>query len=241
MSKRIDIRIEAELAPIAKARHRSVILYGRGTLVKRNPFPGCMPFSHIYTPKETDDWMGALARFARFALDRVPPGGIAEPVRVDTMAVWPRPQDRFGPKCPDGLDYAVTRSDANNVRACVLDALERANYFSGARGDRHVVAGEAISAYAEKIGVAPIGNARTIIRVQSLRGLNLDHHAAELGLISKPPTHSNEWCSECDSIKANAQCDAVRCEKLACSSTGGEFLCCYCDRLRRLSQLGRIG
>ncbi len=107
-----------------------------------------------YTPTPTKDYEGTIFAHAynaaRAAKVTVPLEG---PVRVDIVAVLPRPKSLNRKKDPEGLMWAPVRPDADNIRKAVLDGLK------GVLGDDgQVVCGETFKVYAEKDG-----QARTVV------------------------------------------------------------------------------
>lgn len=97
---------------------------------------------HMITPPDTRRWERALAAAAVQAL---PEATFTGPVRVDVLAVWPRPKRLRRRVDPFGLLYRPARPDADNVRKWVLDSLKR--HWSD---DAQVVAGETIKVYSRK-------------------------------------------------------------------------------------------
>lgn len=108
------------------------------------------------TPKATREWE---RDFAAYALRFAPLMPIEGPVRVDVVAVLPRPQRLHRATDPDGPTWAPVVPDADNVRKAVLDAMAR--WWTD---DRLVVAGETLKVYAPKGGKPCV-----LVRVVELR------------------------------------------------------------------------
>lgn len=98
----------------------------------------------MITPTKTRSWEATIAAFAASVLPRSPLEG---QLRVDILAVMPRPGRLMRRKDPDGLLWAPTRPDADNIRKAVLDGMSACW-----RDDAQVVAGDTLKVYAEKDG-----------------------------------------------------------------------------------------
>lgn len=145
----------APLPPRGKGRPRATTRAGHAT---------------VYTPTETRRWEDALTMIAQPHLG----GAIIEaPVRVDILAVAPRPKRLMRRADPDGLIWRPAKPDGDNVRKAVLDALRA--YW---RDDAQVVSGETLSAYAERTG-----QPRVVVRVSTVVG-DVEHAARCLGLVA---------------------------------------------------------
>lgn len=156
----VDVTLDIPMEPQPKARPRARVLpSGVAT---------------IYTPASTRKWEATVASLAAMQL----PGTIIEgPVRVDVLAVMSRPKRLLRRNDPDGLVWAPTRPDGDNIRKAVLDAL--APFW---RDDAQVVCGDTLKVYAEKAG-----RPRTVVRIRTMSGIGLleggpDACAAQLGL-----------------------------------------------------------
>jgi Holliday junction resolvase RusA-like endonuclease len=114
---------------------------------------------HAYTPAATRKWESALALMAQ---DKLPIEVIDEPVRVDVLAVVPRPKRLLRRSDPDGLIWAPVKPDADNVLKSTLDALK-----AFWRDDALVVDTRILKAYAERAG-----RPRMVIRIRSAAGVS---------------------------------------------------------------------
>ena len=94
----------------------------------------------MYTPKKTKEWETKAAIFARASVLEK----LAGPVRVDILAVLPRPKKYNRKKDHTGLLWAVVRPDLDNIRKIVLDAMKDCW-----KDDSQVVAGGSLKVYAE--------------------------------------------------------------------------------------------
>lgn len=126
----MQIEFEILQAPIGKGRPKAAVIGGH---------------ARVYTPSKTREWEQDL-RYQ--ASQHIPPGGVLEcPLRVDILAVLPRPKRLMRHSDPDGLVWAPVKPDKDNVEKAVLDGLS-----SFWRDDSQVVAGECLKVYAEKQG-----------------------------------------------------------------------------------------
>lgn len=141
----LDILFEAPVVPHGKGRPRLAVIGGH---------------ARAYTPKDTERWEAA---FAAIAAEHAPRVALDEPVRVDVLAVMPRPKRLQRRADPDGLVWCESKPDADNVRKAVLDAMK-----AWWRDDALVAAGQTVKAFAEKTG-AP----RVVVRVRTLRETSL--------------------------------------------------------------------
>ncbi len=116
--------------PVAKGRPRT----GRGK-------DGSV---RVYTPGKTRTFEGVVAMVAARAMPR---GVLDGPLRVDILAVLPRPSRLWRKKDPAGLVWAPSRPDADNIRKGVLDGMAACW-----RDDAQVCAGDTRKVYAEKAG-----------------------------------------------------------------------------------------
>lgn len=124
------LHFEVAIAPIGKGRHRAFKL----------------PNGQIrtYTPTKTQNWE---ATFQAMTAQYLPDTPLEGPLRVDILAVLPRPKRLMRQKDPDGLLWAPVRPDVDNIRKGVLDAMD---LFWG--DDKQVVAGQTLKVYCEKSG-----------------------------------------------------------------------------------------
>ena len=132
----IDVCFEVPLPPRGKDRPR----------VTRS--------GHAYTPKETKRWESALAMMAQAHLPRTI---LDEPLRLDVLAVLPRPRRLLRKRDPDGLIWAPVKPDRDNIEKAVQDALK-----AFWRDDALVVCGEPLKVYAEREG-----RPRVVVRIRS--------------------------------------------------------------------------
>lgn len=137
----IDVTMELPIEPMGKGRPR----IGRGA--------GGHPVA--ITPPKTRAWE---ALFADLVASHLPATPIESPVRVDILAVLPRPGRLMRVKDAPGLVWAPTKPDEDNIRKAVLDGLKR-----HLRDDKQVVCGGTVKVYAEKAGLP-----RTIVRVREV-------------------------------------------------------------------------
>ena len=142
MDEPIDVLIEAPLPPRGKDRPR----------MSRN--------GHVYTPAATKNWEASLAMMAQ---SKLPETIIEGPVRVDILAIHPRPKYMLKvyktgqAKYPRGLIWHTTTPDGDNTRKAVLDSLK-----AFWRDDSQVIAGDTVKAYAEIDG-----RPRVVVRIQT--------------------------------------------------------------------------
>lgn len=133
---------------------------------------------HSYKHPDQRKWEKEFANQARIHLPDKPLDG---PVRLDFLAVFPRPQymlfryKKSGLfKYPKGLIWYDKKPDSDNVRKSIKDAMK--DFWTD---DCKVVFGASLKAYAE-IG----GSARILVRLRAGRMLPQPHLAArELGLL----------------------------------------------------------
>jgi Holliday junction resolvase RusA-like endonuclease len=135
----IDVSFSAELVPEAAPRPRAVRMGAH---------------ARVYTPKKALEWQSRLASKAALVM---PPGQIDEPLRLDFIAVFPRPKSLSGKKHAAGLLMHDRRPDLDNIAKNILDALRP--FW---RDDAIVVGGHWVKAYAERDG-----RARVMVRVRS--------------------------------------------------------------------------
>jgi Holliday junction resolvase RusA-like endonuclease len=119
---------------------------------------GGKPHAAVFTDSATKKWQ---ERFAAIASEYAPEQLIDEPVRVDVLAIMPRPQRLMRKVDPAGFPWGPGKPDADNVRKNVLDALR-----SWWRDDSLVVAGQTVRVHAEKTGLA-----RIVVRVRTLENV----------------------------------------------------------------------
>ena len=127
-----------------------------------------------FTAPKTRRWMGDAARL--FAAE-LPAEKLEGPYRVDILAVVERPQymrkrfKRTGEaKYDEGLLWAPTKPDIDNIRKSVQDALER-----HLTDDKAVVDGRTVKVYAEIDGLP-----RVVVRIRPATDL-----AAAVGTIEE--------------------------------------------------------
>ena len=137
----IDVLFEIPIEPIGKARAR-VVRTKNGA-------------SRSFTPAKTVRWEQDVSLAARQAM---PNEIIDEPLRVDVLAVRPRPRALLRKADPDGLIWCPKKPDGDNIRKAVLDALS--TYW---RDDALVVSGDTVKAYAERHG-----RSRVVVRIRSV-------------------------------------------------------------------------
>lgn len=152
----IDVLIHAPLTPEACARPRAAAQGGR---------------VRVYTPEATRTWQAALAVMARRALRGQHFADQA--LRVEVLAVLPRPQRLMRRQDPDGLIWAPVRPDADNIGKNVLDALRDAW-----TDDAQVTWLTVLKAYAERHG-AP----RVAIAIRDADQYQPSELARSLGLM----------------------------------------------------------
>ena len=83
--------------------------------------------------------------FAAIVAKHAPKTVLDEPLRVDILAVMPRPKRLTRKSDPDGLVWCTTKPDADNIRKAVLDAMS-----AWWRDDALICAGETLKVYAGK-------------------------------------------------------------------------------------------
>jgi Holliday junction resolvase RusA-like endonuclease len=110
---------------------------------------------HAFTPAPTRKWEASLAMMAQA---QMPSAVIEEPVRVDVLAVLPRPKRLLRKSDPSGLIWAPVKPDADNIVKATLDALK-----AFWRDDAQVTSTSALKAYAERDG-----RARMLVRIRSV-------------------------------------------------------------------------
>jgi Holliday junction resolvase RusA-like endonuclease len=143
----------------------------------------------IYTPtttKTAEARIAALwdAAVSGFDPDELAALVLARAVRVDVLAVAPRPQ-RLRRRCdPPGLLWRPAKPDADNVRKLALDALQGRPFAR----DQIVVAGDTLSAYAERDGVP-----RTVLRFWPIRVVEVAEVWARLAEVGSLGV-VDEWC-----------------------------------------------
>lgn len=141
---RIDIVFTAPVVPIGKGRPR----------VYRRKKKDGGEITVATTPEKTRRWE---SDFAAIAAQHAPAQVIDEPVRVDILAVMPRPKRLMRKADPDGIVPCGSKPDRDNIEKAVIDAL--AAWW---RDDSLVTDGRTLKVYAEKTG-AP----RVAVRVRS--------------------------------------------------------------------------
>jgi len=166
---------------------------------------GGKPHATVFTASQTTRWQN---RFAAIASDYAPGEMLEEPVRVDILAVMPRPLRLMRKSDPTGFVWGPGKPDADNVRKNVLDAL-RAWW----RDDSLVVCGQTVRVHTEK-GRLP----RVVVRVRTLEnvlpmsiigpvfGVDVEHlvapEAVQGALTLTPPTPLDEFEPDYDDFTA---------------------------------------
>lgn len=112
----------------------------------------------VFTNSESKKWQ---AKFAAIAEGYAPTSIIECPVRVDILAILPRPKKYMRRSDAAGLIWCPQKPDGDNIRKNVQDAMR-----SWWRDDKQVVAGQTVKVFAEKTGLP-----RTIVRVRSLENV----------------------------------------------------------------------
>ena len=157
-----DIRFTVPIEPKGKGRPRaSAFTVENCERCAARGKKRCMGHAKVYTPQDTADWEHDFASVA--ALHR-PDAIIETPCRVDVLAVKRRPQSKLRQKDPDGLMWAPTKPDGDNIRKAVIDALK-----SWWRDDALVCVGQTVTVYAERTGLP-----RVVVRVRTLNNVNPD-------------------------------------------------------------------
>lgn len=110
---------------------------------------------HAFTPAATRKWESSLALMAQ---EKLPKTVIEAEVSVHVLAVLPRPKRLLRRKDPDGLIWAPTKPDADNILKATLDALK-----AFWRDDAQVVDAQIFKVFAERDG-----RARMIVRISSI-------------------------------------------------------------------------
>ena len=128
----IDIGFTAPVIPIGKGRPR---VYRRKTKSGGD-------ITVATTPEKTRRWE---SDFAAIVAKHAPKTVLDEPLRVDILAVMPRPKRLTRKSDPDGLVWCTTNPDADNIRKAVLDAMS-----AWWRDDALICAGETLKVYAGK-------------------------------------------------------------------------------------------
>jgi len=84
-----------------------------------------------YTPDKTRDFEGAIARWiaGAFTVRSKPIAAYREPVKLEVLCVFARPQSLCRRKVPDGYLWRVCTPDASNVLKAVEDGIEKAKYI----------------------------------------------------------------------------------------------------------------
>lgn len=127
------------LSPVSKGRPRVAVRGGK---------------AHAYTPKKTKTFEASVAMVAATHIKERYTG----PLRVDILAVLPRPKRLMRAKDAEGLVWAPKRPDQDNLRKAILDGL--ATCYDD---DAQVCAGQTFKVYAEKTG-----KSRTVIAITPL-------------------------------------------------------------------------
>lgn len=128
------------------------------------------PVASTYQPKEAAQWKSDLAVYAEQFRPAQP---IDAPIRLDLLAVMPRPKSKMRRADPPGLIECLSKPDIDNIRKAVQDALK-----TWWRDDALICAGQSLKAYAEKDGFP-----RLVLRVRS--PVNVAQIAMDLGLATR--------------------------------------------------------
>ena len=142
-------------APVAKQRPRTVRI-GRG------------PRTRTYTPKKTLEYENRVAVAVQLSrrwrrTDGVPLLPSGTPVRVDIVAVFPRPKARHRKADPVGLLPKASRPDLDNVVKAAIDGCDGAHHLWHDDGQVQCIRAEAWYAEVE-------GHPRTEIIVYAPEG-----------------------------------------------------------------------
>lgn len=122
-------RFTLDMIPVAKGRPRVTMRGGKPA---------------TYTPTKTVSFEQAVAAAARAAMGTAILEG---PLRVDILAVLPRPASLMRKRDPEGLVWAPKRPDRDNIEKAVCDGMAACW-----RDDAQIVCGEPVKCYAEKTG-----------------------------------------------------------------------------------------
>lgn len=126
----INVSFVVPLPPRGQGRARAAVVAGR---------------AKMYKPAQSRRWEDQVALVAS---QHMPADVIEGPVRVDVLAVVPRPQRLLRRRDPDGPIWCTAKPDADNVAKSVLDALKR-----HWRDDSQVVDVRCRKVYAERSGL----------------------------------------------------------------------------------------
>lgn len=129
----IDVKFTVDLVPEGAGRAKSrAVMTPAGPRVISNKMA------------RTAKWQQRVAEAAAAVL---PAARIEEPVRVDVLGLFPRPQRLMRRADPEGMVWHTSRPDRDNLDKNVLDALR--TFW---RDDDQVVLGTVIKAYHAKDG-----------------------------------------------------------------------------------------
>jgi len=105
------------IAPQAKQRPRTV-KYANGTV-------------QTFTPKKTRIFEKAIARWisGAFTVRQKPITTGPEPVKLEVLCVFARPQSRCRRADPPGYVWRVAKPDASNLLKSIEDGIEKAKYI----------------------------------------------------------------------------------------------------------------
>tara|TARA_Y100001963_G_C6770441_1_gene444590 strand:+ start:146 stop:616 length:471 start_codon:yes stop_codon:yes gene_type:complete len=84
-----------------------------------------------YTPDKTRHFEDAVARWiaGAFSLRAKPLSQGSEPVKLEVLCVFPRPQKLCRKKDPDGYLWRTAKPDASNLLKSIEDGIEKAKYI----------------------------------------------------------------------------------------------------------------
>lgn len=117
------------------------------------------PTARLFQPKDAAQWKSDLRVLCAPHQPGVPIDGS---VRLDFLAVMPRPKNLFRKKDPPGLIDCTSKPDVDNIRKAIQDALNKIWW----RDDAIICAGQSLKAFAEKDG-----HPRLSIRVRAPAGV----------------------------------------------------------------------
>ena len=156
----IDVTFTVPIVPIGAPRPRARVIAQ----------PGKKPRPQIYMPAVSRDYKRTIALAAQ---PHMPDAVIDEPLRVDLLALMPRPKRLLRRKDPDGLIWDTSKPDRDNLDKAVLDALSP--YW---RDDTLVCLGTLLKAYHARDGRPGLH-----VRIRSAALFDPQHVAQQLGLL----------------------------------------------------------
>lgn len=158
--KPASIRFTIPMEPRGKGRARGIVVQGKN---------GAKATVRFIPDPDSHKWELAFAQACSYFAPHK--GVLLSPLRVDILAIFPRPEYMMKPTWPDGLIYMASVPDQDNVRKIVLDAMTKSKVFWD--DDRQIVAGETRTCYREKDG-----EDRVIVKVREA---------------TKPPVSADVW------------------------------------------------